>query len=201
MEKCRMRNKLSQKQLKKKGRGSQRMQPIRDLEKLEEVKAYLRASSYRDYFCFHLGCNTGFRIGDLVNLRVCDVRNKTHIIVQEEKTGKMRRAFLNETLRAEIAEYTRVMADDDWLFPSNREGRPLCRIHFYRMVRCAGERAGLSELGSHTMRKTFGYHFYKKTKDIGMLMQILNHSNETVTMRYIGILEDEIDQALSDFSL
>ena len=60
---------------------------------------------------------------------------------------------------------------------------------------------GQEEIGTHTLRKTFGYHFYKKTKDVAMLQDIFNYSAPVVTKRYIGISQDEIDLAIDEFSL
>ena len=45
------------------------------------------------------------------------------------------------------------------------------------------------------MRKTFGYHYYKKTKDIALLQNIFNHSSSAITLRYIGITDDLLDKA------
>ncbi|MDX9806823.1 MAG: site-specific integrase, partial [bacterium] len=53
----------------------------------------------------------------------------------------------------------------------------------------------------HTLRKTFGYHFYQKTKDVALLQQLFNHSAPSVTLRYIGINQDIMDMAIEDFSL
>lgn len=58
----------------------------------------------------------------------------------------------------------------------------------------------MEEIGTHTLRKTFGYHFYKKTKDVAMLQDIFNHSAPVVTKRYIGITQDEIDEAIDKFN-
>ena len=44
-------------------------------------------------------------------------------------------------------------------------------------------------IGTHTMRKTFGYWFYKQTKDVAKLQSLLNHSPPEITLRYIGITE------------
>jgi hypothetical protein len=44
------------------------------------------------------------------------------------------------------------------------------------------------------MRKTRGYHLYKQTKDIGRVMKMLRHGSEGVTLRYIGITQDNIDK-------
>jgi len=47
------------------------------------------------------------------------------------------------------------------------------------------------------MRKTFAYHYYKKTKDIALLMNLFNHSSQSVTLRYIGINQDVINDSIS----
>lgn len=51
------------------------------------------------------------------------------------------------------------------------------------------------------MRKTFGYHYYQRTKDVATLQEICNHSSPKITKRYIGIRQDEIDESLNDFRL
>jgi len=49
------------------------------------------------------------------------------------------------------------------------------------------------------MRKTFGYHYYKKTKNIALLQLMYNHAHPSVTLRYIGITSDNIDSAIVGF--
>lgn len=46
------------------------------------------------------------------------------------------------------------------------------------------------------MRKTFGYHYYKKTKDVALLMDLFNHSSQSVTLRYIGINQDVMNESI-----
>jgi integrase len=46
------------------------------------------------------------------------------------------------------------------------------------------------EVGTHTMRKTFGYHAYTGGTTIELLMDIFNHSSKTQSLRYIGITEE-----------
>lgn len=65
----------------------------------------------------------------------------------------------------------------------------------------AAEFAGVEHVGNHTLRKTFGYWFYKTTKDIAMLQRILHHSHPSVTLRYIGITEEETNNVLKHFSV
>jgi integrase len=177
------------------------VQPIRDKAKLEELKAVLKHHSYRDWFLFVMGINTGLRVSDLLTLKVSDVRDRTHICLEERKTGKHKRFVINADLRKHIDEYTQGMSDNAYLFPSQKTGKPISRVQAYRLLNKAANEIGLDEIGTHTMRKTMGYHFYQKTKDVALLQEIFNHSAPSVTLRYIGINQDVMDSALSDFSL
>lgn len=177
------------------------VQPIRDIEKIEEIKKILKHESYRNYFLFVMGINTGLRISDLLPLKVKDVRGKTHIVIREKKTGKSKRFLINTTLRKEISEYTESMADEEYLFKSTRSNKPIQRVQAYKILNRACKKVGLEEIGTHTLRKTFGYHHYKFHKDVALLQEILNHSSPSVTLRYIGITQDEMDKSLEDFSL
>ncbi|MFE4811628.1 integrase [Peribacillus simplex] len=47
--------------------------------------------------------------------------------------------------------------------------------------------------------KTLGYWFYKANKDIAMLQPILLHSQPFITLRYIGITEEETSNVLKTF--
>ena len=56
-------------------------------------------------------------------------------------------------------------------------------------------------IGTHKMRKTFGYWHYQQYKDVAILQEIFNHSSPSVTLRYIGINQDNIDKSYMNFSL
>ncbi len=176
------------------------VQPIRQLSKVEELKTILLKQSYRNYFLFLFGINTGLRISDVLKLKVRDVRDCSHIIIKEQKTGKEKRFMINNELRSEILRYTANMEDHEHLFPSKKGGH-IGRVQAYTLLKKAATNAGLDDIGTHTLRKTFGYHFYKKTKDVALLQNIFNHSAPSVTLRYIGINQDIIDAAVEDFSL
>ncbi len=179
------------------------VQPIRDLEKLEEIKTILKRQSFRNYFLFILGINTGLRISDILKLRVSDVKGKTHIVIREEKTSKIKRFKINSSLTREVEYYIKNMKTDDYLFPSRTGGntKPISRVMAYNILSTAAHEAGVKEIGTHTLRKTFGYHFYQQYKDVAMLQELFNHSAPSVTLRYIGISQDEIDKSVDNFSL
>lgn len=183
------------------------VQPIRDKEKIEEMKKELKKGGTRDYLLFYVGINTGLRISDIVNLKIKDVLNsdrtmKTHIDIIEEKTNKKKRFKINNGLVEELRQYTSNMDFEDYIFQSRKGiNKPITRVQAYRILNSSAKKIGLEEIGTHTLRKTFGYHFYKQTMDIALLQELFNHSAPSVTLRYIGINQDEIDNAYDNFSL
>jgi integrase len=178
------------------------VQPIRDKEKLTMMKAELKRQNYRDYIMFLLGINTGLRIGDILKLRIKDVKDKTHIIIKEQKTNKSKRIFINSTLKEELADYIEGLNDDSFLFKSNKgTNKAISRRHAYRVLKKAGSNIGLKEIGTHTMRKTFGYWHYQKFHDVALLQELFNHSAPSVTLRYIGINQDLLDKSMMNFTL
>lgn len=177
------------------------VQPIRDIAMIAAMKNVLMKQHYRNYFLFVLGINTGLRISDLLTLKVGDVRERSHIIITEQKTGKLKRFKINSELQQHISEFTISKDSAEYLFKSRRGTHRIHRVQAWKILNAAAKEVGLVEIGTHTLRKTFGYHFYQKYKDIAVLQQIFNHSSPAVTMRYIGINQDIIDEAVDGFSL
>ena len=60
---------------------------------------------------------------------------------------------------------------------------------------------GLESVGTHSLRKTFGYHHYQKHKDVALLQELFNHSAPSVTLDYIGVNQDLMDETIKDFYL
>jgi integrase len=157
--------------------------------------------SYRNYMMFVFGINTGLRIQDILNFKVKDVSGE-QIVMTEMKTGKRKIIQLNPPLQREIKKYTANMNPDDYLFPSRQgKNKPLKRDMAYKIMRKAADEFDLVDIGTHTLRKTFGYHMYQKTKDITMVQRLLNHSDKSITMRYIGMDQDMMNSAMNRFSL
>lgn len=177
------------------------VQPIRDPNKIKEIQEFLLEKSERNYMLFVFGINTGLRISDILKIRVKDVKGH-YISLREEKTGKQKRLRITPNLKRELDKYTNTMSDDDYLFQSRKgKNKPIQRNAAYNILREAAEEVGLNEIGTHTLRKTFGYHFYYQTKDVAMLQEIFNHSSPSVTLRYIGVNQDAMDNAMKRFKI
>ena len=150
-----------------------------------------------------MGINTGLRISDLLKLKVIDVRNKSHVEIKEQKTGKIKRFPLLGNLQSMIEEYTKGKLDNEYLFRS-REGanKPITRVMAYKIINNACRKAGITDnVGTHTLRKTFGYHHYQQFHDVAILQYLLNHSSPSITLRYIGITQDNVENTLQQFEL
>ncbi len=178
------------------------VQPIREKENIEKMKTELLKTGYKNYLMFVVGINTGLRISDILRLKVIDLRDKTHINIIEQKTDKPKRFLINSMLKKEIDRYIENMEDDEYMFQSRKgDNKPISRVQAYRILNGAAGKIGLEEIGTHTLRKTFGYWHYKQNKDVALLQDIFNHSAPSVTLRYIGINDDVKDKSIENFYL
>ncbi|NQX68473.1 tyrosine-type recombinase/integrase [Paenibacillus alba] len=177
------------------------VQPIREKETIEAIKEYLMKRSHRNYMMFVFGINTGLRIQDILKMRVKDVSGD-HLFMNEMKTGKRKIIEINPTLKREIKRYASSMKEEDFLFPSRQgDGDPIKRDMAYKIMKAAAKKFKLKDIGTHTLRKTFGYHMYQMKKDITLVQKLLNHSDKAITMRYIGLDQDAMNEAMRGFGL
>ncbi len=139
------------------------VEPIRERNKIELVKQILKENGSRDYVLFLMGINSGLRISDILKLKVKDVKDKQYIEINEQKTGKRKRFPVNDSFGNILQNYVTNKSFEDWLFPSQRGNNAITRVQAYRIISEACRKAGIKEnTGTHTLRKTFGYHFYQK---------------------------------------
>lgn len=177
-----------------------KIEAIRDKQILIQFIEELRKdrNGERNALLFKLGVTTGLRVSDLIKIRVSDVQGKTSFIILEQKTHKQRVVDLKEVLPDLLSYLPKVKSE--WLFPSSVNSfRHIGTHQVYVFVTRMADKMGLKNIATHTMRKTFGYFFYKETKDIGTLMKILNHSSQSITLRYIGVEEEQVKESMASF--
>lgn len=177
------------------------VEPIRDNEVVLDIADYLKSKNQRDYVMFMFGIYSGLRISDILQFRARDVRGKDYIIRREKKTKKEKRFPINKNLKKILMEYIKDKKDYEFLFKNpNKPNNPITRQQAYNILSAAGKKFGLERIGTHTLRKTFGYHLYKQTNDAALLMDIFNHSDIHITLRYIGVNQDCKDKAYNNLS-
>ncbi|MED3289242.1 site-specific integrase, partial [Bacillus thuringiensis] len=173
----------------------------RNPEQIQQIKEYLKEKNARNYILFVMGINTGLRISDILKLKVGDLKG-SHISMREMKTGKQKRIQITAALKRELRWFNENREDDEYLLKSRQgKNRPIGRSMAYKILSGAAAEFGLDEIGTHTLRKTYGYHMYMQTKNIALLMEIFNHSSEKVTLRYIGVNQDAMDKAMTRFKI
>ncbi|TCL35423.1 phage integrase family protein [Anaerospora hongkongensis] len=179
------------------------VEPIRSKQQIDAMKEYLKAQNLRNWLLFVLGINSGLRISDLLLLTIFDVKNKNRVIIREKKTGKIKDFPLSDTCKEAIHEYlSHVKEESGWLFKSKKGDGPITRIQAYRIINHAARYIGIREaIGTHTLRKTFGYWAHKSGVDVTKIQKLLNHSAPSITLTYIGITKDELDDIYINLNL
>jgi len=183
-----------------------RVEPIREIRNIKSIKTML-AKNPRNLCFFVLGVNTNLRASDLLRLTAGQVRHCNagdEITLKEKKTGKDRRITLNKSAVSAIKELlaSAPLPDSSPLFLSQR-GEVLTVPSVNRLVKSWCKAVNLKgNFGSHTLRKTFGYHQRTQLNtSIPELMVMFNHSSQRQTLDYLCIQPDEIRDAYMKLEL
>lgn len=191
------------------------VQPIRDLETLQrcfEIAREHDAHRKTGEVCWELillvGLNTSLRVSDFRRFKVSDIRGRDYAQMQAKKTGKEARILINPAARKDINRLLSGRRADEYVFQSRQKdsithkARPITRQRCYQIMNTIAKEAGIEErIGCHTLRKTFGYHYYKMTGDVVSLQRILGHSFQRETLVYIGVIQENIDESLMKMNM
>ena len=182
-----------------------KVEAIRDPKKIQMIKKLL-ADSPRNSALFTLGINTNLRASDLIRLTAGQVRHLKpgdELVLKERKTGKPRRITLNKSAVGAIQALlsSQALGDHDPLFRSQR-GEALTVGSVHRLVKSWCRDIGLKgNFGSHSLRKTFGYHARLAGIDVPTLMTLFNHSSQRQTLAYLGVQPEELKDAYMKLEL
>ena len=201
-------------------------EPIKSVDTLRIISDYLiRNGRYRDNMIFVLGINFGLRVGDLQTLRFAHLLNtdcsfKTSFPILEQKTENTRKKKKNRyvTINSAVMDAVELYLEhhpycsiNDYLFRAegNRgknSGNPLSRRQFENIIKDIKEKLQLPEkLCTHSLRKTFGYHQMAMSnfsnEKLLLLQEMFGHSSVAITLKYIGITQDEILEECNKLNL
>ena len=181
------------------------VEPIKSRFKILAIKRNLKEEKNpRNYLLFVMGVNTALRISDLLSLKVKDVIDskgdiKTYLHVKEGKTGRTAKIYLNNTVKEALNYYlnkSKGIDPDSYLFKSERSNKRLDRVRTWGLIQEWTKEVDLEgeRYGTHTLRKTWGYQARIQGVSIEQISEKLGHKSVTVTRRYIGISQEEINQ-------
>lgn len=191
--------------------------PITSTEKVLDIQDYLKYKNDRDYILFLLGVTTGYRAGDLVKLKVRDIketlRRKEFTIYEgkkmnskniREKNRKPRTVELIPEVAKILKEYINDRKDYEYMFKSRKGiNKPIGVQAISNTIKDAADYFGLYDITAHSMRKTYAYKIYIESgRDIVAVKELLGHSSIEETKRYIGLDREKYHQyskSLRDF--
>ena len=174
--------------------------PIKDSNILHEVQDTLLNNfrfGRRNYTIFQVGKATLLRVSDVLALRRNEIFKddgsiKKNAYIRDKKTGKPNVLYL-KPVKQDLQEYYGWLQENniqsEWLFPSTtHHDRHITEKQFYKIMIKTGDLLGINYLGTHTMRKTGAYRVYTQSNyNIGLVMTLLNHSSEAMTLKYLGL--------------
>lgn len=186
--------------------------PIKDSNILAEVQDTLLHNfnaGRRNYTIFQVGKATLLRVSDVLRLKQSDVFEencllKEHAFIKDKKTGKQNTLYLRP-VNSDLLLYQQWLkkmnyeGTTQWLFPSTtRPDKHIDERQFYNVMHKVGELLDINYLGTHTMRKTGAYRVYVQSNyNIGLVMSLLNHSSEAMTLKYLGLDQTSREQMLN----
>lgn len=187
--------------------------PIKDSNILHEVQDTLLNNfryGRRNYTIFQVGKATLLRVSDVLALRSNEIFADDGIIkknayIRDKKTDKPNTLYL-KPVNQDLIDYLQWLNENkiqsDWLFPSIKHpDRHITEKQFYKIMAKTGDLLGINYLGTHTMRKTVAYRVYTQTHyNIGLVMSLLNHSSEAMTLKYLGLDQVSREQMLDKVS-
>lgn len=191
--------------------------PIKDSQILTQVLDCLKNNfkyGERNYAIFQVGKATMLRVSDVIALKKTDVFDKDGNIrrnayIIDKKTKKQNTLYLrpvekdllvyqNWLMRYQMNKPETAVYDSAWLFPSFADpDRHISGHTYYEIMSKVGDLLNLNYLGTHTMRKTGAYRVYVQSNhNIGLVMKLLNHSSEAVTLSYLGLDQESREHIL-----
>lgn len=187
--------------------GMQFVSPIKNTDDIEKMKKYLKSKSLRDWALFTLGINSALRISDLLNLKVNDVIDedgtiRDRIKLREIKTKKTKTFPFSAKVKDALGMYIVSEHPTDALFPSRKGGKAITRQQAHTILSEAAKKIDIKgHISTHSMRKTFAYNAWINEVPITKISEILNHSSEKITRRYLGLTQDSLDEVYLDMDL
>ena len=176
--------------------------PIRRMKDIQAISKLL-SDNPRNNLLFVMGTNNGLRTGDLLKLRVSDVKGMKvgdTLIIKEGKTGKRNILVMNKSIHKSLQIYLEALkpSDDDFLFSSRKGSKAVTVQCVNNMVKQWTRTINLKgNYGAHSLRKTWGY-VQRTVYGVGfeILCKRFNHSSPAITMRYLGIEDKEVQNIL-----
>ncbi len=185
------------------------VEPIRSTKKIAQIKNLLKGQGrYRDLLLFTMGINTALRVSDLLSLHIGDFvdhesTTRNRFWIREAKRNKRNDVIINDSITQTLTAYRTAYPKMEnnpkhFLFFNTKTDdytSPIHRKHAWKVITTLCHDVGLQgNYGTHSLRKTWGYHARQHGVDLALIMHKLNHNSLAYTKRYIGITNEELEE-------
>lgn len=141
--------------------------------------------------------NLGLRIGDILNLRLCDIirdGGRYRLNIVEDKTEK-KRSF---TVPQEIYNYIK-MYTLEYSIKSTSKIFDITVRAVQKRLKFVTQYLKLQNISTHSFRKYFATQIYiNNNYNVALVRELLQHSDLKTTQKYINIRTEEIEKALNN---
>jgi len=175
---------------------NQTAEPIKDRAKIQEMKKALQEgqNGFRNRLLFEMGLASALRITDLTSLKKKNIVDG-FVRIKTGKTGRIKLIEINPKVYQMLLIHLEDKEEDDFIFD-------IGRVMAWKILKDAAKKVGLSNISSHSMRKTTAWHFYHESgKDIRKTMALLGHKDPKETRIYLNIDDDEVNVLLKNMYL
>lgn len=176
-----------------------------------------RQIACRNKMLFLIGINLSLRISDLISIKWNfflkeNMEFREYYKIQPKKTrktGKFVTLYFNDVVKSAILEYINqypISDMNDFVFKSRKGNGAITERSVWKIIVDTAKEANIDKnIGTHSLRKTFGYHIWHnandKEKALVMLMVIFNHTSVSTTKKYIGIMGEEVEDIFNGLNL
>lgn len=162
-----------------------------------------RAENVRDYALVRFFLFTGARLSGVLGLRVGDISIAEGTAWVYEKGKKSRRVYFDSDTGSALAAWLKIRPTGkdvkDWVWVSPSKKRRLTRHGVRQVLRRLCERAGIPEIGPHTLRHTMAYESVARGVDADLLRQQLGHADVSTTYNsYVRWSDEDRRKAFSE---
>ncbi|WP_439879777.1 tyrosine-type recombinase/integrase [Pontibacter sp. MBLB2868] len=165
----------------------------------QEVLKILSATNNLKHKCLlQLLYSGGLRIGEVINLKLTDVKSERNLLLIRGGKGKKdRTTLLSQKLLENLRAYYKAYRPKEWLFEGQSGGQ--YTVDSTRNVfRACVERAGIkAKVTPHTLRHSFATHLLEQGTDLRYIQTLLGHRSSKTTEIYAHVTTHALDKIVS----
>jgi integrase/recombinase XerD len=151
----------------------------------------------RDKALIELLYASGMRVSELVGLKPGDLNLEEGYLTCTGKGEKQRIVPIGQAAAEWVQRYMREgrphllhRRSSPWLFVNARDGGPLSRVGFWKVLKEYGIRASISrDISPHVLRHSFATHLLERGADLRAIQVMLGHADLSTTQIYTHVLE------------